>query len=88
MDHRDMEERLSTLEQHAVLREELRGEIERVAYRLRDNSDFNRPYWERGLEVMTDHGLTKMGRKALIYILGACAAAFLLWIGSLGVLWK
>ncbi|MEY2656085.1 MAG: hypothetical protein RLZZ524_3113 [Pseudomonadota bacterium] len=88
MDHRDIEERLSVLEQHAVLREELPAEIERVAYRLRDDSDFSHPYWQKGLEVMTDHGLTKMGRKALIYVVGACAAAFLLWLGSLGIFFK
>jgi hypothetical protein len=37
---------------------------------------------------MADHGLTKLGRRLLIYVAGACAAAFLLWLGSLGVLWK
>jgi len=88
MDHRDIEERLSTLEQHAVLREELRGEIKRAAHELRDDSDFSRPYWQGGADTATEHLITRAGRKVLIYIAGACAAAFLLWIGSLGVLWK
>jgi dephospho-CoA kinase len=84
----DLEARIATLEQHAVLRSELRAEIMRAAHELRDNKDFSHPYWRQGLDVMADHGLTKMGRKVLIYVVGACAAAFLLWLGSLGVLWK
>lgn len=87
-DFRNIEERLSTLEQHAVLREELRSEIKRAAHELRDDSDFSQPYWAKGLDIMTEHGLTRAGRKILIYVAGAAAAAFLLWVGSLGVLWK
>lgn len=88
MDYRDIEDRLSTLEQHAVLRDELRAEIKRAAHELRDDSDFSVPYWQRGADTATEHLLTRAGRKMLIYILGACGAALLLWVGSLGVLWK
>jgi hypothetical protein len=84
----EIEARIAALEQHAVLRSELRAEIRRAAHELRDDSDFSHPYWQKGLDVMTDHGLTKLGRKFVVWILGALAAALLLWLGSLGVLWK
>ena len=84
----DLEARVSTLEQHVVLRSELRAEIMRAAHELRDDSQFSHPYWQKGFDVMADHGLTRAGRKILIYVVGACAAALLLWVGSLGVLWK
>jgi type VI protein secretion system component VasF len=88
MDHRDIEERLSTLEQHAVLREELRGEIKRAAHELRDDSDFAGPYWRRGADTAVDHLGTKVAKKIGMYIVGAIAAALLIWLGSLGVLFK
>jgi hypothetical protein len=83
-----IEARLAWLEQHAVRRAELREEIKKAAHELRDDSDFSRPYWTSGADTATDHLFTKASRKVLIYIAGAAAAAFLLWLGSLGVFFK
>jgi hypothetical protein len=75
MDHRDIEERLSTLEQHAVLRSELRTEIKRAAHELRDDSSFARPYWQTGADHISNHWFDKAARRLLWLVLGILGTA-------------
>ena len=74
-DYRDIEERLSTLEQHAVLRDELRSEIKRAAHELRDDSAFSRPYWQGGADHISNHWFDKAARRLLWAVLGVFGAA-------------
>lgn len=73
--HDDLESRLATLEQHAVLREELRAEIRRAAHELRDDSEFSRPYWQSGADHMSNHLFDKAARRLLWLVLGIFGAA-------------
>ena len=83
-----IEQRIAELEAHAVRKEDLRAEIKRAAHELRDDSDFAGPYWRRGADTAVDHLGTKVAKKIGMYIVGAIAAALLIWLGSLGVLFK
>ena len=75
MDYRDIEERLSTLEQHAVLREELRGEIKRAAHELSGDDGFMKPAAQRFGDHVSNHWFDKAARRLLWLVLGIFGAA-------------
>ena len=85
----DLAARVDALEaQLEVLRDELRAEIKRAAHELRDDSDFVGPYWRNGADHVTGHLTDKAARKLLLFVVGAITAALLMWLGSLGLLFK
>ena len=84
----DIEHRIAALEAHAVRRADIRDEIKRAAHELRDDSDFAGPYWRSGADHAIDHLSTKAAKRLAMYVIGAVAAALLIWLGSLGVFFK
>lgn len=89
MTDKDITARVESLEaQIEALRAELRAEIKKAAHELRDDSDFAGPYWRSGADHVTGHLTDKAARKLLLFVVGAVTAALLMWLGSLGLLFK
>lgn len=70
------------------MRASLRAMLIEVAGELRDDSDFQRPYWQNGADTVAEHWWGKISRKGMVFILGTAAAGLLLWFGSLGLFGK
>tara|TARA_R110000868_G_scaffold79462_1_gene226144 strand:+ start:80 stop:430 length:351 start_codon:yes stop_codon:yes gene_type:complete len=94
-----MEERLEKLEEQkevvkdlkrelSTLRLELKSMVIEAAHDLRDDSDFSVPYWKAGADHVADHWWGKLSRRGMVVVLGACAAALLIWLGTLGIVLK
>ena len=79
---RDLKREVSTL------RLELKSMIIEAAHHLRDDSAFSAPYWKAGADHMTGHWWGQLSRKGMSFVVGACAVALLIWLGSLGIVFK
>jgi hypothetical protein len=79
---RDLKREVSTL------RLELKSMIIEAAHDLRDDSNFSVPYWKDGADAVAEHWWGKLSKRGMALLVGACAVALLIWLGSLGIVFK
>jgi hypothetical protein len=79
----DLESRVAALEQQLKsLREEMDERIVLAAHRLRDDSGFITPFWQKGAEHMGEHAITRAGRKVFLWLCTGIIGALLMYAGS------
>jgi hypothetical protein len=83
------QEKIAALErQMHELRATLRATLIEVASELRDDSDWSGLAWRSGADIITEHWWTKLSKRGMALLVGAVAVALLIWLGSLGIIFK
>jgi hypothetical protein len=81
-----IDRQFESLRQH--IDERIATELDLYTKRMSTDSDMARPYWVTGSNHIASHWWGWMSKRGMAALLGAVVVALLIWLGSLGIVFK